>query len=68
VRERRSPAWGVALIFEVDVIACGDAAARGVVRKTPSWPRTWANFNLLQLYSKYSLREYMGRLASFGPT
>jgi hypothetical protein len=32
------------------VTACGVATARGVVRKTPSWPRTWANFSLLQLY------------------
>ena len=26
------------------------AAGAGKVRKTPSWPRSWANFSLLQLY------------------
>ena len=25
---------------------------RPQVRKTPSWPRNWANFSLLQLYSR----------------
>jgi hypothetical protein len=28
-----------------------EAAAPAQVRKTPSWPRNWANFSLLQLYS-----------------
>jgi hypothetical protein len=28
---------------------CEDCASK--VRKTPSWPRSWANFSLLQLYS-----------------
>jgi hypothetical protein len=23
-----------------------------LVKKTPSWPRSWANFSLLQLYSR----------------
>ena len=27
------------------------AAAEGQVRKTPSWPRSWADFSLSQLYS-----------------
>jgi hypothetical protein len=33
------------------------------VRKMPSWPRIWANFSLLWLYS-----HRHGQLASFGPT
>jgi hypothetical protein len=24
------------------------------VRKTPSWPRSWANFSLLSLYSHWN--------------
>jgi hypothetical protein len=35
------------------------------VRKMPSWPRSWANFSLLQLYSH---RNAWGQLASSGPT
>jgi hypothetical protein len=43
---RWSPAWGVAQSCELVVTVCGIATARGVVRKTPSGPRTWANFSL----------------------
>jgi hypothetical protein len=28
-------------------LAAGAAAPPAVVRKTPSWPRSWANFSLL---------------------
>jgi hypothetical protein len=32
--------------------ACdAEEAAAAKVRKTPSWPRSWANFSLLALYS-----------------
>ena len=34
------------------------------VRERPSWPRSWANFGLLQLY----FHRNMGQLASFGLT
>ena len=41
------------------------ADAAYVVRKTPSWPRSWANFSLfVAVFSQ----ECMGQLASFGPT
>jgi hypothetical protein len=30
---------------------CNAMAVHGQVRKTPSWPRSWANFSLLWLYS-----------------
>jgi hypothetical protein len=36
------------------------------VRKTPSWPRSWANSSLLSLYSHKN--RSMGQLASFGAT
>jgi hypothetical protein len=29
-----------------------DRNIAGQVRKPPSWPRSWANFSLLQLYSR----------------
>jgi hypothetical protein len=35
------------------------------VRKTPSWPRSWANFSL---FLAVLPQECMGQLASFGPT
>ena len=38
------------------------------VRKTPSWPRSWANFSLLSLYSHRNSGIHMGQLAYFGPT
>jgi hypothetical protein len=34
------------------------------VRRTPSWPRSWANFSL---FIAVFPQEYMGQLASFGP-
>jgi hypothetical protein len=40
--------------FEVSYGA--DNASHRLVRKTPSWPRSWANFSLLQLYM-YSHRN-----------
>ena len=35
------------------------------VRKTPRWPRSWANFSL---FTAVFSQECMGQLASFGPT
>jgi hypothetical protein len=35
------------------------------VRKTPSWPRSWANFSLFRAVFP---QECMGQPASFGPT
>ena len=35
------------------------------VRKKPSWPRSWANFSLLQLYSH---RNAWANLTRSGPT
>jgi hypothetical protein len=49
-----------------------DAAAEAVleveaqVKKTPSWPRNWANFSLLQLHSHWNAP--LGQLAYFRPT
>ena len=42
-------------------LVCGDPTAPSFVtsakvRKTPSWPRSWANFSLLQLYSHRNTR------------
>jgi hypothetical protein len=36
------------------------------VRKTPSWPRSWANFCLLSLYSAYSHRNAWANLHLLG--
>jgi hypothetical protein len=33
-----------------DFIKTSQAVPDAQVRKTPSWPRSWANFSLLQLY------------------
>jgi hypothetical protein len=33
-----------------------------LVRKTPSWPRSWANFSLLSLYSHRNARANLHRL------
>jgi hypothetical protein len=30
----------------------GDVVLAAKVRKTPSWPRSWANFNFLSLYPR----------------
>ena len=35
-----------------------------VVRKMPSWARSWANFSLLSLYSHRNSGIHMGHLAS----
>ena len=32
------------------------------VRRTPSWPRSWANFSLLQLYSNTNAWDNLHRL------
>ena len=34
------------------------------VRKTPSWPRSWASQPFIAVFPQ----EFMGQLASFGPT
>jgi hypothetical protein len=38
-------------VLAFTVVVGANAPARKQVRKTPSWPRSWANFSLLQLYS-----------------
>ena len=37
--------------FSVPGLAITLTGTVGQVRKTPSWPRSWANFSLLSLYS-----------------
>jgi hypothetical protein len=40
-----------------------------LARKTPSWPRSWANFSLfIQPFIAVSPQDCMGQLTSFGPT
>jgi hypothetical protein len=49
-----SAPWYPAVPDYIDVAFKAAAAARGPgskVRKTPSWPRNWANFSRLLLYS-----------------
>jgi hypothetical protein len=37
------------------------------VRKTPSWPRSWANFSLLYLYPHWSARANLHLLGNLTP-
>ena len=40
--------WGCVLLYYLCRVATvGHKAAAAKVRKTPSWPRSWANFSLL---------------------
>jgi hypothetical protein len=37
----------MALVLHTGVAAAGDGKITLQVRKTPSWPRSWANFSLI---------------------
>jgi hypothetical protein len=42
-------------------------AAPGQVRQTPSWPRSWANFSLLWLYSHWNVWANLHIWANLAP-
>ena len=48
-----SPLYGLKGKIDLTVLAAL-AGEEGQVRKTPCWPRSWANFSLLYLYSHMS--------------